>query len=482
MTDLNRNELQTAGPRIAGDQRGAFWLEVKALSKLAAPLAATQVAQMLILATDTLMLGHLSKEALAAATLGNNVFIMAWLVGLGPASAVPAMIAHIIGARADDRAGVRNVLRMGLWAVALLSAPLLLVLAFTRDILILLGQDPALADGASLFMSTLMWGLPFSIAYQVLRNFSTAVNKPMMPLIVAALAVAFNALGDYVLIFGHFGFPRLELFGSGLASALSNVFSCLAMLAFVLLEPRLKQYRVLHRWARPHWAHLREIFTLGMPIGLTMMFEVALFVAAAFVMGLFGADALAAHQIAITVPSITFMVPLGIGMAATVRVGLAKGAGDDVEARRAGFAALAMATAFMAVTSALLLLFPRFIAGLWLPDLPENTPVLALAVSFLMVAAGFQLADGLQVTASLSLRGLKDARAPMLIAAASYWLCGFPICLWLGFTLGLQGFGIWLGLAFGLMVAAAALVWRFNTLSKQASSEKMAPQIHHQEE
>jgi MATE family multidrug resistance protein len=479
MSELSKIDLGATGPRISGSQRGALWLEMKALAWLAAPLAATQLAQMLILATDTLMLGHLSKEALAAATLGNQVFFMAWLVGLGPASAVPAMIAHVRGARENDVAGVRNVVRMGLWSVALLSAPLLLLLTFTRPILLLLGQDPVLAEGGAVFMSTLMWGLPFSLAYQVLRNFSTAVEKPVMPLIVAALTVLFNALCDYVLIFGHFGFPRLEVLGSGLASALANFFSFLAMLAFVLRQPILRRYRVLHHWSRPHWAYLREVFQLGMPIGMTMMFEVALFVTAAFTMGLFGADMLAAHQVAITVPSLTFMVPLGIGMAATVRVGLAKGAGDDVEARRAGFAAMGMASAFMLVTSVLLLVFPRTIAGWWLPDIAENAASLALAVSFLMVAAGFQLVDGLQVTASLSLRGLKDAHAPMWIAAGSYWLCGFPVCLLLGFTFGLQGLGVWYGLAFGLFVAAVALIWRFNSLSKARSGSE--PNLEPQE-
>ena len=288
----------------------------------------------------------------------------------------------------------------------------------------------------------------------------------MMPLVVAALSVIFNAAGDYALIFGHFGAPRLELWGAGLSSSLSNLFGFLAMLAFCLLQPKLKSYRILQHLGRPHWAHFREIFHLGLPIGMTMMFEVALFVTAAFAMGLFGADMLAAHQIAITVPSLTFMVPLGIGMAATVRVGLAKGAGDDVAARRAGFAAMVVATIFMSTTSLALLFFPRAIAGLWLPDTAENAPVLALAVTFLMVAAGFQIVDGLQATAAMSLRGLKDARAPMWIAGGAYWLCGFPMCLALAFPFGLKGLGVWLGLAFGLFVAALALVWRFNALSK----------------
>ena len=407
---------------------------------------------MLILATDTFLLGHLSKEALAAAALANQVFFMVWLVGMGPAAAVPAMIAHIRGARESDTAGVRNALRMGMWSVMLLTPLLLLSLVFTREILLLLGQDAVLADNAEMFMSALMWSLPTSLAFQVLRNFATAVGRPMVPLIVSALMVLLNAGLGYALIFGHFGLPQLGLFGSGLGSALAQLFGFIVMLVFCLRNPALKRYRMLRRWHRPHRAHLREVFHLGMPIGLTMMFEVALFVAAAFTMGLFGADMLAAHQIAITVPSLTFMIPMGIGMAATVRVGLAMGAGDHAEARIAGFAAMGLAAVFMAVSSAFLLLFPGFIA------------------------------DGLQVTAVMSLRGLKDARAPMWIAGASYWLVGFPICLALGFGLNMQGLGIWYGLAAGLMVATVALVWRFNRLSKLAPSEQMAPQIHHQEE
>ena len=470
-------DLGDAGPRIAGNQRGALWLEMAALTRLAAPLAATQLAQMLILATDTFLLGHLSKEALAAAALANNVFYMVWLVGMGPATAVTAMIAHIRGASESDVSGVRNVVRMGSWAMLLLTPVLMLVLLFTEDILLLVGQQPALAAQAAVFMSALMWSLPFSLGFQVLRNFSTAVEKPAMPLIGSGLTVLCNAALGYALIFGHFGLPALGLFGSGLGSAIAQFIGFAAMLAFCLLHPALKRYRMLLRFVRPHWGHLREVFTLGLPIGLTMMFEVALFVAAAFAMGLFGADMLAAHQIAITVPAITFMVPMGIGMAATVRVGLAAGAGDLIEARRAGWAAMGMAGAFMLVSSVVLLAFPAEIASLWLPATDENRPVLSLAVRFLMVAALFQLADGLQVTAAMSLRGLKDARAPMWIAAASYWGAGLTTGLYLAFGQGMQGLGIWYGLAFGLFVAAVALMARFHALSKQP-----AAQVQQQEE
>src|SRR4029079_12497440 len=243
-------------------------------------------------------------------------------------------------------------------------------------------QEPGLASDAGIFMSGLAWGLPFALGFQVLRSFSTALSRPAAPLVVIVLAVLWNAGFDYALIFGHFGLPRMGLFGAGIASASSNIFSFLAMLAVCLWAPALKRYHLLHRFGHAHWPSFFELFRLGLPIGITMVFEVALFNGAALVMGTFGLASLAAHQIAITIPSLTFMIPLGIGLAATVRVGLAAGAGDQVAARRAGFTAIAMGAAFMCVTALVLMAWPREIAVLWLPDDASNRDVLALAVAY----------------------------------------------------------------------------------------------------
>jgi MATE family multidrug resistance protein len=465
MTEPDITEAADPGPLIAGSRRGAWIAELRALLHLAVPLAATQLAQMAILATDTLMLGHLSKEALASAALGNTVYFFAWLLGCGPANAVSPVIAHVLGeGKPDD---VRPAVRMGLWAALMVTPPLLVVLLLTHPIMLFLGEAPLLAEGAGRFMSTLCWGLPFALGFQVLRNYATALSRPVAPMIVVLLAILFNALGDYGLIFGHFGLPALGLMGSGLASALSNFFSFTVMLVIVLLTPVLRGHRIFRDFRLPHWGHLREVFRLGIPIGLTTIFEVMLFNAATILMGLFGTTALAAHQIAITIPSLTFMVPLGVGLAATVRVGLAAGAGDMIAARRAGFVAIGVATLFMTVTSAILLLFPQTIAGAWFSDAADNADAIALTVVFLHVAAAFQIVDGIQVSAAMALRGLKDARSPMWIAGASYWLAGFPMCLALGFWLKMQGLGIWIGLAFGLAVAAASLLWRFAWLSQK---------------
>ncbi|MEY4965130.1 MAG: hypothetical protein RL274_713 [Pseudomonadota bacterium] len=465
-------DLTSPGPLIPAHRHHAWLLESRELLRLAVPLAATQLAQMTILATDTIMLGHYSKEALAAGALGNTVYFLLWLLGCGIPMAVSPVIAHIQGQHSNskegrDRRGVRTAVRMGLWSVAIVSLPLMGLLFFTQPILLFFRQQPGLAADAAIFVSALAIGLPFALGFQVLRSFSTALSHALPPMVVLILAILFNALADYALIFGHFGFPRLGILGAGIASASSNIFAFAIMLAIALGVPALKRYRILHRLTHPDWKTFGELFQLGLPIGITMVFEVALFNGAALAMGIFGLAPLAAHQIAITIPSITFMVPLGIGLAATVRVGLAAGAGDQAGARRAGFTAIAMAGLFMSVMAMVLLLWPRQIANLWLPDIPANADVLALAVSFLFIAAAFQLVDGIQVAASLSLRGLKDATGPMWLAGASYWLVGAPTSLLLGFTFGMQGYGIWLGLAFGLLVAAITLTARFAILSKK---------------
>ena len=467
MTDIAEFDIAHAGRRISGHGLDAWFAEARELLKLAGPLALTQLAQMTIMGTDMYMLGHFSTQALASAALGNTIFFFAWLMGFGPASAVSPMVAHILGASPNNRAGVRAVARMGLWSVAIVSVPLFVVLQFAGPILLALGQRPELAEGAGHFVGALAFGVPFTLGYQVLRNYSTALSRPTAPLIVMGSAILFNAVADYALIFGHFGFPRLGLTGSGIASSCSFAFSFGAMLLVIWLTPTLNKYRILRRIRRPDWAKLAEVFRLGLPIGLTTIFEAMLFNCAALVMGTFGTASVAAHQISLLIPSFTFMVPLGVAMAATVRVGLAAGARDFEGVRRAGYSAILIGAAFMSVMAIVLWTWPREIASLWLADTPSAHEVIALAVVFLHVAAAFQIVDGIQVIGALTLRGLKDARAPMWIAGASYWLVGAPAGLILAFPFHLKGFGVWVGLAVGLAVAAAGMCARFWYLTRQ---------------
>jgi MATE family multidrug resistance protein len=467
MSEILDVNISDAGPRVYGTGSAAWIAETRELLKLAGPLVATQLALMAIMTTDIVMLGRLGKESLAAAALGNTVFFFTWLIGLGPTAAISPMIAHILGARPNDRADVRRVARMGLWSVIALSLPLSAILLCTKDVLLGLGQQPELAQAASRFVQPLCIGLPFSLGFQALRNYATALGKPNTSLWVVAAAILFNFVGDYALIFGHFGMPKLGLVGSGISSACSYAFCFLAMTAVVFVTPALHRIRIFHHFARPHWDTFAELFRLGMPIGMTMIFEAMLFNAATLLMGTFGTATVAAHQIALNVSSITFMVPLGVAMAATVRVGLAAGAGDRQGVRRAGFCAIGTAAAFMSVSGLLIACFPQHIAHLYFSaHNKSNADAIALAAVFLQIAGAFQIVDGIQVTAALSLRGLKDAHMPMWIAAAAYWLAGFPVCIWLSIGLGMQGKGVWIGLAFALLVAAISMCWRFIRLSR----------------
>eukprot|EP01037_Dinobryon_pediforme_P017803 gene17803-18024_t len=454
------------------DRARPWRIELAALARLAAPLVLSQIAQMTIMTTDVVMLGRLSTHALAAAALGNTVYYFCWLLATGPAQAVGPMIAQSVGAHGAEairlRPAVRSTVRMGLWMAAMTTVPLAMLLLFSAPILKALGQEPSLAADAGLFTAGLTVGLPFTIGFQVLRNYSAALERTNEGLYVMLLSIVWNAVADYALIFGHFGMPRLGIVGAGLATSSSSVFACLALLGFVLASPKLKAFRILKRPHRTKPAILSELFRLGAPIGLTMTLEAMLFNCATLLVGTFGPNPLAAHQIALNVASFTFMAPLGVAMATTIRVGQFAGAGDYAAARRAGFTAMAFGLFLASLSASAMLFAGSAIAGLYIAGRgPDDLAVLGLAAQFLIVAAAFQLADALQVVANLALRGMKDARAPMIIAAASYWLGGAPACVFLGIGLHMQGLGVWIGLAIGLGVAAVLLTARFMSLTRQ---------------
>ncbi len=452
---------------VAGDQRALYVAEARDLIVLALPLVATQLLQMAVLATDVFLLGQLSANALAAAAIGNAVYYFCWLVGSGPASAVSPMIAQMIGAHPKEKAGVRHIARMGLWGAALLPLPLMPILLSTEWILSHLGQDPILAMGAGKFAAMLCIGLPFSFGFQVLRNFATALGKPNATLWVMLSSFFFNLFFAWALIFGHLGFPKMGLTGAGLATSLSAVWAFLVMLLVIRWTPKLRSYRIFRRLHRPVWRKLREIFVLGIPIGVTILFEAMLFNIMTLVVGTFGAAPLAAHQVALNFASVTFMVPMGVALAATVRVGRFAGAGDRDGARRAGFTAMIVGAGLISIFAVVMVLWGEFIGGAYIRGRDEaSLQVIALIALFLKVAAAFQIADALQVVGAMSLRGLKDARMPMILAGVSYWLIGAPICWVLGVTLGMEGLGVWIGLAIGLAVAAAAMCIRFHRLTR----------------
>lgn len=434
--------------------------ELRATFALAWPLVVAQLAQNALTATDVIMLGWLGPVHLAAGTLATT-FILPFLVcGTGIVGAVAPLVAQARGAR--DIKAVRRVVRQGLWAAILLSILFIPVLLQIRPIYALLGQNPDTTLMAEQYIQIGVWTLFPALGIIALRSLLSAFDATRVILLITVGGVIFNALANYVLIFGHLGFPRLELRGAAIATVLANIAMFAAMLTYVLRHRRFKRFHVLIRFWKPDWPRFREIFRIGLPIGLTVLAEVGLFTAAALLMGLLGTDEVAAHAIALQCASMAFMVPLGLGIAATVRVGMAYGRGDPEGIRKAGWTAFALGTSFMVVSCTLFLTLGGAIVSLFLdPTVPENANALALAATFLVVAGVFQLVDGAQVVAAHALRGLSDTKIPMVFAILGYWALGLPIAWFLGFVVGWRGVGVWIGLAAGLASVAVVLVARF---------------------
>ncbi len=456
---------------IVGDRTGrgagAWRREAGALVALSLPIILTNLGQVAIQTTDVVMIGRLGPQALAASVLGVNVNFVLLLFSIGVVVATGPLIAQDIGRKRYAVRGPRRTVRQGFWVALALGLPAWLVLWEIVPILGLLHQDEALIRAAEPYVHAAMWGFVPALWFVVLRNFIAAFERPRAGMVVMLLGVAFNVLGDYALIFGAFGLPALGLRGAGIATALTNLGLFLGLLGFVLLDRRFRRYQILGRFWRPDWVRFGEIFRLGLPIGLTLVMEVGLFASAGFLIGLIGTAELAAHQIALQCASVAFMVPLGLGQAATVRVGLAAGGGDPAGVARAGLTALAIGGLFMTGTATLMWAAPRPIVGLFIDAAdPANARVLELAVSFLAIAALFQVFDGGQVIGMGALRGLRDTRRPMAIAAFAYWVVGIALAVGLGFGTRLGALGVWLGLAAALAVAATLLVGRFFAMQR----------------
>lgn len=439
---------------------------------LAWPLVIAQLAQNALHTTDVILLGWLGSTYLAAGTLATT-FLMPFLVGgIGVVGAVAPLVAQARGSR--DIKAVRRIVRQGCWAAIVLAMVLVPIVLQIKPIYRALGQDPAATELAGEFIQIGAWSLFPALGIIAFRSLLSAFDATRAILVITVLGVVVNAVTAYALIFGHFGFPRLELRGAAIATTLTNVIMLIAMVAYVVRHRRLKRFHVLLRFWKPDWPRFREIFRIGTPIGLTVVAEVGMFTAAALLMGRLGTDEVAAHAIALQCASMAFMVPLGLGIAATVRVGMAYGRGDAEGIRKAGIASFVMGTAFMTLSCiAFLTLGPHIVTVFLDPHLAANANSLTLAASFLVVAGVFQLVDGAQVVAAHSLRGLSDTKVPMMLAIVGYWMVGLPIAYVLGFVVEWRGVGIWIGLAAGLAFVAVVLVTRFALRERIGLLERM---------
>ena len=430
--------------------------------RLASPMVLTNLTQAAIQGTDVVLLGWLGPRSLAAGALGSNIYVAFLIFGMGLVMAASPLMSRQIGAMPHSVRDVRRTVRQTMWAAVTMAIPVMLILWHAETLLIWLGQERALAAQAAKFVRAIEWGFIPALFYLVLRSYVAALERPAWALLIGAFGVIFNACLNYSLIFGKFGLPALGVFGAGLGSTITQTMMFAGMAIVIVTHKRFRRYRLFGRFWRADWARYKAVWKLGGPIAMTLGLEITIFNAAVFLMGIVGTAALAAHAVAIQVASFSFMVPLGLSQAATVRVGLALGRRDAGGITRAGWTAWVMGVGFMTCTACLMWTMPRAIIGLFLDThSAADAPVIDLAVSFLAIAAIFQIVDGMQAVGAGMLRGLHDTKIPMLFAAFGYWVVGFGVALWLGFHRHMGGVGIWIGLASGLAVVAVLMLARW---------------------
>ncbi|CAN7628689.1 MATE family efflux transporter [Bradyrhizobium sp. LjRoot220] len=463
MTSCDKIDANQLAPASAARTRSHLAEEFAETLKLAVPLALTQLGQIAMMTTDLAYIGRLGGETVAAAALAHTVFFVIFTFGLGLVSAVSPLAAQAFGAR--DPRMVRRALRVGLWAAVLISAPLMILPLRGEAILIALGQAPAAAKLAQQYLFGLAWGILPALWFIAIRGFMSAVNRPEPVLWITLAAIPANALLVYPLLYGKWGLPELGLFGAGLATSLVNLGTFLAGLWFTARRRPFRKYHVLGRIWRIDWPLMGKLIVIGAPISMAFLLEYGLFGAAGLLMGLISTTALAAHQIALQIAAILYMVPFGISMAATVRVGHAVGRRDSDAVRRAGYVALLLGTAFMAAMTLAVIMGRFTIAELFLGEAHDATAT--LTATLLLVGTTFFVTDGIQTVANGALRGMNDTRIPLLFATISYWLVGFT-CAWaLGFRTSLGAGGVWVGLSVGTVVFAVLLILRFRLLANR---------------
>jgi MATE family multidrug resistance protein len=433
--------------------------DFRALLRLAGPLVLIQVGTMLMGVVDTIMVGQVSPAALASAALGNMYFFSFAIFGMGVLFALDPIIAQALGAR--DELAVRRGLQRGLVLSLVLSVPVALVFFTVRPVLELVNQPPEVIPDAAGFVhrnALSVW--PFYV-FVVLRQ-TLQAHRRVLPIgITVVVANLVNVGLNYLWIFGHLGFPPMGVIGSAWATVVSRWLMAvmILVLGWRTLRPYLREMAPNLLDVRP----LLRMLKLGLPIGGQMMLEGGAFNIMALLMGWLGVVQVAAHQIALNLASLAFMVPLGVSSAAAVIVGHAVGRGDPEAVRRSTVASLVVGAGFMLVTGLLFIVAPGPFAGLYSRD----AMVIALAVLLLPIAGVFAVFDGLQVVAIGLLRGLGDTRMPMIVNVVGFWCIGMPISLWLGFGVGYGAEGLWWGLVAGLVVVAVFLILRVRQREKR---------------
>jgi len=446
--------------------------ELRETFSLALPLMLGQLSAMLMPFIDTVLAGHLGASTLAAVAVGSQIWSFAMMFLIGTMLALPPTVAQLDGA--GQRASIGAVFRQALWLALALGLFAAFAVRQSEPLLRAIGVDATVLPQALEFLRAISFGAPALAIYFALRGMSEGIRRPRPTLYFGLFGVSLLLPVAWALMYGRLGFPALGARGSGMATAIVLWLQTLAFLAYVVTR---RHYRDLQLFARFEWPVLAQIsvlLRLGLPMGTSILMEGGLFVATALLIGSLGATAMAGHQVALNVASLTFMLPLGLAMATTIRVGNAVGRNDHSGVRYAGFVSIALTLGSQMVSALLMWLLRMPIAHLY----SDDAQVIALASQLLLLAAIFQFSDGIQVVANGALRGLKDTRVPMLLTLLAYWIIGMPLGYLLGFHYGYGPRGLWVGLIAGLGMAAILLFTRFYRLAMNNSWRTMALAPH----
>jgi MATE family multidrug resistance protein len=441
--------------------------EIVSSFKLGWPLIFTNLSQAALTATDVILIGRLGADTLAAAVLTTSFYHSMMIFCMGLVSATLPMMAMALGRNRHSVRDVRRTVRQGFWTAIIICIPFWILLWNAESVFLFMGQRPDIAAHSVQMMHTLQWAMLPYLGYIGLRSFLAAMERPLWTLLIAAFAIVFNAIAAYSLIFGKFGMPELGIRGAGIATTASSWMMFFGLVVVVSTHKKFRRYRLFGRFWRPDWPRFIELWRIGLPMALTFAFETTIFYAAVLMMGKISPTSLAAHAVAMQIASLSFMVPLGFGQVATVRVGRAYGAGNREAVAYAGWSAYALGVGFMGFMGLMMILMPKvFISAFLDINDPANAEVIRLCVSFLAFAALFQIVDGAQAVAAGMLRGLRDTRIPMFLALLGYWGVGLPLGALLAFTFNFEGVGVWIGLASGLAIVAVLMTHRWRRRDK----------------
>ena len=444
----------------------SYKLHFKATLSLGLPLIGSHLMQMVPGLTDTIMLGWYGVDELAASVLAHSLFFIILIVGSGFAITVMPMVAS--AAAIDDKTSVRRSVRMGLWISIIYSIFFIPILLFSENLFLILGQEEHLAKSAQTYLRIAGWSIVPGLLIMVLKSFFSALERPNVVLLSLIIGGLVNIVLNYTLIFGNFGMPELGLTGAAIATLVTTILSILILLYFCFFKDEYSSYLIFNNIWRLDIEAFKEVFKLGLPVGITMLAESGLFSATAVMMGWLGTNALAAHGIAIQISGITFMVYLGLANAGTVRVGRAVGRMDNSGLKLASISVIILTIGAVLIVAFTFLSVPKPLLMLFLSPSHVDTPsIILIGVPLLAIAAIFQIADGLQVVVLGLLRGLKDTAIPMVITTICYWGVGIPCSYLFGFVFNWGGNGIWFGLVIGLTLASAFLSSRYINIIKK---------------